>query len=259
MGLIISLFLFGLAVGSFLNVLIDRLSQDKSIVSPPSHCDYCKKTLAWYDLIPVFSFLMLRGRCRYCKKKLSWQYPVVEVTTGVFFLLVFLSFETSNFPFSIFHLPLIFHLFIVSALIVIFFADLKYGIIPDKIVFPAIAVNLVFLISQYPNILISHILSAVGAFVFFLAIFLFTRGRGMGFGDVKLALLLGLFLGFPNIVFALYAAFLTGALVSIILLVAQRKKLKEAIAFGPFMVSGSLFVFFFEEKFAPLLIWILPG
>jgi len=254
--LLLFLFIFGLAIGSFLNVLIDRLPNEESIVFPPSHCDYCKKPLAWYDLIPVLSFITLGGRCRYCHKSLSVQYPIVELITAMLFVLTFV---TSPFTLSAFFamdiLSLGFYFFIMASFIVIFFADLKYGIIPDKIVFPAILLTILFQIVFQPELFSNHTFSGIGALIFFLAIFLFTRGRGMGFGDVKLSFLLGLIFGFPNIVFVLYIAFLTGAFFSIILIILQRKRLKETIPFGPFLILGALLVFFLQEKIS---LWILP-
>lgn len=255
---VLSVFVLGLAVGSFLNVLIDRLPNEQSIVYPQSHCEHCKKSLAWYDLIPVVSFVFLLGRCRYCKKPIGWQYPFVELITGVLFIAVFI-FGMRNHELGIMNIGTLgYDLFIISSLIVIFFADLKYGIIPDKIIFPGIAVSIAYLFITHNSLFIIHILSALGAFLFFLAIYMLTRGRGMGFGDVKLAGLLGLFFGFPTIVFVLYAAFLTGGAFSIILLLLGKKKLKGTVAFGPFLVVASLSIFFFKEQIASLL-WFLPA
>jgi len=258
------IFLFGLAVGSFLNVLIDRLPRDESVIKGRSYCEHCKKPLLWYDLIPLLSFLILKGKCRHCRSPISFYYPTVELVTGAMFVLVALfifgnesEFSITNFQFSIFnfqsklnfHLyqtpPLFYYLFIVSSLVVIFFADLKYGIIPDKIVYPAILVSFLYLISQYPNILISNIFSALGAFLFFLLLFLATRGRGMGFGDVKLVFLLGLFLGWPKVIVAFYIAFLTGAIIGCILILWRKKKFSGGtIAFGPFLVLGAIIALF---------------
>ena len=185
--MIFFIFLFGLAVGSFLNVLIDRLPRDESVIKGRSYCENCKKQLLWYDLIPLLSFLILKGKCRHCHSPISFYYPTVELVTGAMFVLVYLFLPQEgimNQESGIMGLvSLAYNLFVVSSLIVVFFADLKYGIIPDKIVYPAILVSLLFLISQYPNILISNILSALGAFLFFFLLYLITRGRGMGFGQ----------------------------------------------------------------------------
>ncbi len=260
--LLIFVFLIGLFVGSFLNVLADRLPREESVIKGRSHCEKCKKELTWYDLIPLLSFVFLRGKCRYCKAKLSFYYPVVELTTGILSVITaifilngfqffplrqgFAGQAISNFQLSI---SLIYYLFIVSSLIVIFFADLKYGIIPDKIVFPAIIISFLYLILN-TNYLI-HLYSAFGACLFFLILFLITKGRGMGFGDVKFAFLMGLILGFPNIVVSLYIAFLTGAIVGIILILWRRKKVfGTAIPFGPFLVLGTLIAIFYGNFIA---------
>lgn len=243
-------FILGLFVGSFLNVLADRLPREESVIKGRSHCEKCKKNLEWYDLIPLFSFLQLRGKCRYCRSPLSFYYPVVELVAGVMFVLVFLFVNQGS---SMYHVlsikyiwELLYYLFIVSSLIVIFFADLKYGIIPDKIVFPAIAITFFYFIINHSSLIINNLLSALGACLFFLFLFLITKGRGMGFGDVKFAFLMGLILGFPNIIIALYAAFLTGAAVGIILILWKRKKaFGTAIPFGPFLAIGTLAAVFF--------------
>jgi leader peptidase (prepilin peptidase) / N-methyltransferase len=259
----IILFFLGLAVGSFLNVVIDRLSNDQSIAYPSSHCDFCKKPLPWHALIPVISFFFYRGRCLFCKKKLSIQYPVVELLTGVFFVITFLwtNSHTQYEVYSISYIvQLIYYLFIISSCIAVFVTDFKYGIILDSIILPASIVSLLYTIINHQSLIVNHLFSALGAFLFFLAIFLGTKGRGMGFGDVKLAILLGLFLGFPKIILALYLAFLTGAGISIILMILRRKKVKETIVFGPFLIFGTLVIFFFQDKldFIWRIIGVLP-
>ena len=243
------LFIFGLFVGSFLNVLIDRLPRDESFIKGRSYCESCKTQLKWYDLIPLLSFVTLKGKCRYCRIPLSYYYPIVELTTGIMFAILAL-FAFNNLPFTIYHLPFIslfYYLFIASCLIVIFFVDLKYGIIPDKITYTAIAVSFAYLLHNTYYI-IPFIASALGGFLFFLAIFLGTRGRGMGFGDVKFAFLIGLIVGYPNIVIAFYSAFLTGAIISVILIILKKKKFKgSTIPFGPFMVIGTFVALFFSK------------
>lgn len=251
------IFIIGLFVGSFLNVLVDRLPRGEPVIKGRSHCEKCKKTLKWFDLIPLLSFLVLKGKCRYCRTRLSPYYPIIELTTGVFFVITVL-FVLNNFQFLIlnfysifnfkFLITLIFYLFIASSLIVVFFADLKYGIIPDKIIFPAILIS--FLFSLFASKESWFLLPAVGACLFFLLLFLITKGRGMGFGDVKFAFLMGLILGFPNIMVALYVAFLTGAIVGIILIIWRKKRIfGTSIPFGPFLVIGTLAAIFFREFF----------
>ena len=254
-------------------MLVDRIPKGESVLKGRSRCDKCKKTLKWYDLIPLLSFVLLKGKCRYCHTLLSLYYPIIEMTTGVLFAATtffvlngsqFLplrqGFEgqaISNFQFLInTQLPnyqllitLAYYLFIISSLIVIFFTDLKYGIIPDKVLFPAIIISFLYLFLSPNSLIINHLLSAVGASLFFLFLFLVTRGRGMGFGDVKFAFLMGLILGFPNIAVGLYTAFLTGAVVGCILIIWRKKRIfGTAIPFGPFLVGGTL-VSIFLGKF----------
>jgi len=270
--LLLLIFVIGIFVGSFLNVVVDRLPRKETIAKGKSHCEFCKKELAWYDLIPLLSFLLLKGKCRYCHKKLSLYYPIIELSTGVLFVLAYVyinsQFSILNFQLinqflipnlSIFNLQslisLVYYLFIVSSFIVVFFSDLKYGIIPDKIVFPAIVVTFFYLLIINPQSLIINLFSALGAWAFFLILFLITRGKGMGFGDVKLAFLLGLILGFPKIILALYLAFLTGAFLGIILILCKKKKsIKETIPFGPFLIIGSLIALFWGEFIYPYVL-----
>ena len=183
-------FIFGLIVGSFLNCVIYRLEIGKSALKGRSFCPHCQHQLKWQDLIPIFSFLILRGKCRYCKKPIFWQYPLVELITGILFLLFF-----------IFHFS--FFIFIISSfLIIIFVYDLKHYIIPDKIIYPAIVIAFLYQLFNHWSLIINHlnfIYSALGASFFFLLIVLASRGKGMGIGDIKLGFLMGLILGWPNI------------------------------------------------------------
>lgn len=241
------LFIAGIFVGSFLNVLIDRLSREESVIKGRSYCEKCKKELAWYDLIPVLSFIFLKGRCRYCHTRLSAYYPLIELTTGVLFAAVLFFVLGQNINF-ITIINVIYYLFIASSLIVIFFADLKYGIIPDKIVFPSIIISLIYLFLIHNSLFLIHVSAAFGASLFFLFLFLVTRGRGMGFGDVKFSFLMGLILGFPNIIVSLYIAFLTGAVVGCILIIWRKKRMfGTKIPFGPFLVLGTFLALFWGE------------
>ena len=251
----VEIFLLGLCVGSFLNVLVDRLPREESVIQGRSYCESCKKELRWYDLIPLFSYISLKGKCRYCRISLSIYYPLVEFVTGIVFVsMVILTMD--NFQLNQI-ITLAYNLFIASSLIVIFFTDLKYGIIPDKIIFPSIAISIIYLFLN-PQLSALPILSALGAFLFFLLLFLGTRGRGMGFGDVKLAIFMGIILGFPNIIVALYLAFLTGAIVGVIIILWKKERLKGAtMPFGPFLVFGTFLALVFGnyilEKTSPLL------
>jgi len=219
------IFIFGLSVGSFLNVVICRLETKESIVAKRSHCPQCGAVLKWYDLIPLLSFVFLLGKCRSCGKKINWQYPVVEIATGLLFLLFF---------------NLYFYLIIICFLIIIFVYDLKHYIIPNKVVFPAIILS--FFYSIFIGSFLNFLLAALGASGFFLALVLVSKGRWMGMGDVKLAFLMGLILGWPNILAALFLAFLSGAVVGVALIIFGKKGLKSQIPFGPFLAGATVLV-----------------
>lgn len=252
------LFAFGISMGSFLNVVINRLPKRISIVTTRSHCESCRKTLRWYDIIPLFSYVALRGKCRYCRSPISVHYPAVELITAMLFIAVFYQFGIANDGLRIMGITrLLFYWYIVSSLIVIFYIDLKHGIIPDKIVYPSILLSFLFMVSHSSFIIFNHAFSALGAFLFFVALFLVTRGRGMGFGDVKLSFLMGLILGFPGIVIALYIAFLTGACISVILVLINRLTIKHAIPFGPFLVGGTVITLFWEKEIVLLFYRLL--
>ncbi len=234
---ILFVFLLGLAIGSFLNVLIDRLPVGENVLVGRSHCDFCKKTLKWYELIPLFSFIIQGGKCRRCHKKLSLQYPLIELITGLGFVFFY---QVLDYPIII----LFAYWIIFSSLLVIFVADLKYQIIPDSMVVAGSIGAAVRLFSQISPIgfigVLPYVLSAVGALGFFFFLWFITKGRGMGLGDVKLVFLLGLLLGFPGIIVALYAAFLTGAVVGVILILRGKKSLKGQVPFGPFLIIGTI-------------------
>lgn len=239
------LFLLGISIGSFINVLIDRVPYNLSILGR-SHCDHCKHKLGVLDLIPLLSFIILNGRCRYCKAKINPRNFIVEATLGTLFVFVFIYYS------SVLSLEFFYSLFILSSLITIFFIDLKHQIIPDKITYPAILISLLFVILNHQSSVFNYIFSAIGASVFFLILFILTKGKGLGFGDVKLAALMGLFLGFPKIIIAIYSAFLTGAIFGLILILWKKKGLKDKIAFGPFLVAGTILSFFLGDHLASL-------
>lgn len=247
--LIISLFLFGLAVGSFLNCVIYRLElkefkkEKKSFLIGKSFCPSCKHVLAWHDLIPIASFFILRRKCRYCKKKISIQYPLVELITGILFLFIFLIFD--NFLF------VCFLLIISSFLIIIFVYDLKHFIIPDSAIYSAIIITFLYNIVFNSQFLVNNsIFAAIGAGLFFLAIFTLSMGRWMGFGDVKTVFFMGLFLGFPAVIVALFFSFLIGAIIGIILIILKKKGLKSEVPFGPFLIIGTYIGLFLGNEIA---------
>ena len=241
----IFVFLFGLITGSFLNCVIYRLQKDESFLFGRSYCPYCKKTLSWRDLIPVLSFLILRGRCRYCHKKISWQYPLVELFTAILFVSVF-YFIFQNQILTIYSILNLCFLFIFSCfLIVIFVYDFKCFLIPDKIIYPAIFLSFLYNLLDIRYLIFNVFPVTLCAFLFFLIIFLISRGKWMGFGDVKLVIFLGLLLGFPGILVALFLAFFIGAIIGIGLMIFEKKNLKSEVPFAPFLIIGTLIALFF--------------
>lgn len=271
---LIAVFLFGLAVGSFLNAFIYRLELREGLMLSPSSlkpsvlqgrsfCPRCGHTLAWYDLIPLASYIFLRGKCRYCKKKISLQYPFVELVTGLLFVAAFSLFADNLTKLSYPQALEVLYLWAIgSLLLVVFVYDLRHFIIPDKVLYPAI--GLAFAWNALPSFgvvdnltklsFVSALLSGIGAAGFFLAIYLLSKGRAMGFGDVKLALFMGLFLGFPNILVALAFAFGSGALVGLILIFFKKKTMRSEVPFGPFLVLGTLVALFWGNS---LVVWYL--
>ena len=281
--ILLSSFVFGLVFGSFLNVVIYRLKNGRNIIFGRSFCPQCQTRLKWYDLVPLLSFIYLRGRCRYCRKKISWQYPAVEILSGLIWVIVaykinFQFFPTFQSGSSISQPNLgnlgeigtififLYYIFILSSLLVIAVYDFKWRIIPDKIVYPAIAAALIFNlfeISKYQNleilkylnieIFIWPLFTASIAFLFFFAIFYFSNGKAMGLGDAKLAFLIGLFLSPLLSIAAFMLAFVIGAASGIILIGLGKKTLKSQIAFGPFLVLGATIAFFFSDFIIKLL------
>lgn len=238
---IIVIFLLGISLGSFLNVVVDRFATGRSLVKGRSYCESCKRTIEIIDLIPVLSYVILRGRCRFCKKKIPLRIFLVEIFTGIITVYVFLFFGSISIIslISIYVLTLLF--------IAIFFIDLEYGIIPDKLTVLLTIVASVFVISSGADIF-NHLFSALGSLLFFIGLFVVTKGKGMGLGDVKVSFALGLVLGFPLVIYGLYIAFLTGAFISIILVLWRKKTFRSGtVPFGPFLTASTLFTIFFGK------------
>ena len=234
-------FVLGLVIGSFLNVVIYRLPRGLGFVRGRSFCPKCKHKINWFDNVPVISFLILKGHCRFCGRKISWRYPLIELLAGALFYLSYLS-----------HLSFLSYL-LICGLVVIFFIDLEHQIIPDEIVIPLSVLFLGYrLLTNIQYLISNFLITGIVSFLFLYLIHLLTKGKGMGLGDVKLAFLMGLVLGFPKIVVAFYLAFLTGAFVGVILILLSRAKLKQKIAFGPFLVFGTIFSLLWGEKIVTL-------
>ena len=228
------IFIYGLIIGSFLNVCIYRIPRGESIAWPGSHCPACSHDLKWYDNIPLFSYLMLRGKCRYCKTTISPQYPLVESLNAFAYIIIYLKFG--------FEVDFIFYSLMSSVLVAIIFIDLKEMIIPDSLVLSVLVMSIIhkavnyFLYGISPE-LIWSILGLLLAGGLFLAIVI-VSGGGMGGGDVTLIGALGFVLGVKFIVLNIFLSFMLGAIISIFLLAAKIKTRKDPIPFGPFIVLG---------------------
>jgi len=241
-------FAFGVAAGSFLNCLIYRTSVSEK-PEGRSYCPKCKQGLSGKDLVPVFSYVFLLGECRYCREKISLQYPLVELVTGFLFLFAFM--------YAGFSLELIYLFLVFFFLVFIFVYDLKHYIIPDFANFSLIGIAFLYLVysafmQNDLSVLLYGALSATGVFLFFFALFYLTKGRGMGFGDVKYVIFMGLFLGYPNILVGLFISFLLGAIIGLLLVFLGKKGMKSQVPFGPFLIIGSLVAYFYGEKLIEL-------
>lgn len=211
------LVLFGLAIGSFVSVISYRIPRGLGFIKGRSFCDNCKKELKWYDNIPLFSFLFYRGKSRCCRKKISPRYPLIEIVSAFGFVAIYLSSLS----------PIYYILYTLS--LVIFVIDLEHQIIPDELTWS------ILLIGLY-NFSFINIFSGFLVSILLLTLYLVTLGRGMGLGDVKLAIPIGLWLGLENSLVWLLLSFVCGGLVSSILLILKKANLKTKIAFGPFLI-----------------------
>ncbi len=251
--------IFSLIVGSFLNCLIYRLSFEQSLcqsLKGRSFCPHCRHKLSAKDLIPLLSFLLLKGRCRYCQKKISPQYPLVELLTAIVFFGIFYFYFTSFRPADF--VSVLYLLITAGLLIVIFFYDLKHYLIPDKIMYPAVILALVynfffhgFFQRDFNYFLLSLATAFLTALPFFIIVFA-SKGRWMGGADIKLAFFMGLFLNWPAILPALFLAFFIGAFFGLILIIAGKKTLKSEIPFAPFLISGTFLALFWGW---PIIDW----
>ncbi len=224
---LIFFFLLGLVFGSFTNVLIWRIPKGLSI-GGRSVCRKCKAKISWFDNIPLFSFVLLKGRCRNCKSKISFRYPLVELLTGIIFLLLYFKFGLSY--------QMLFLALLSPILISIFFIDLEHQIIPDALIFAGIGFSFLYLVFLSPQLFYSSIFAGLLSSFFLLFLHFITSGKGMGLGDVKLALLGGMVVGLTNLFTWFFWAFLTGAIIGCILILVKKYGLKNKIAFGPFLI-----------------------
>jgi len=250
-------FILGLCIGSFLNVLIYRLPTQQSVVKGRSICPLCKASLKPKDLIPLVSFLMLRGRCRYCRGKISLQYPVIEFFTGVLFVFI-AYYHQVNLGFG----DILFwrNLIIVSGLIVIFMTDLKHFLLFDVVtwflIFVSVISNIVLsvLSQNWQTGLWDFLLAGLAGALFFWLQHSLSHGTWVGQGDVYLGLLMGLLLGVQGLIVALFFAYILGAMVSIVLLIRKKKQLKSQLPFGVFLTLGTFISMFWGQQ---ILVWYL--
>jgi len=282
----LSVFVFGAIVGSFLNVVIDRADSEESARKGRSHCPYCGKDLLWWELVPIFSFIFLRGRCSSCRHKLSWQYPLVEGGTALLFVSLFWYLERLTFFSSFGHLMLLEKVLVIinigllfywlSVLITVSVYDLKKYLILNEVLFPAIVVTLTWKILEGLILKLSsfhftflpslnHFLGSqnylFGYYSFFHSFFLgtifftgviallafITHEKAMGWGDAILAIFLGMILGWPEALIALIIAFLSGGFISLILIALKKKTFHSYIPFAPFLTLGALTVMLFGD------------
>jgi leader peptidase (prepilin peptidase)/N-methyltransferase len=237
-------FLFGLVVGSFLNVCIYRLPREESIVRPPSHCTHCKALIRPWDNIPVISFLLLKGRCRQCHQKISWRYPLVELlnATGYLLIVYFFGYTFSAAVYAV----------LFSALVVVTFIDFDHQIIPDEITLPGMALGLL----AASTVLSPGFTSAaagllVGGGLFYLAAVLsrwILHRYGMGGGDIKFIAMIGAFLGWRGMLLTIFLGALTGTFYGVSQILFFGKKRENPIPFGPFLAFGALISLLFGSE-----------
>ncbi|MDO8557935.1 MAG: prepilin peptidase [bacterium] len=276
--ILVFLFLLGLIVGSFLNVLIWRIPEGEEVVQRRSHCRHCARILEWYELIPLWSFVVLGGRCRSCKERISLQYPLVELSSGVLFSFTYWWMEkrateplgflpnvseaatqfsiTGLFPDVTNILAISYALFAICVFLVIFVTDVRHFLIPDRVMLPAIALfSCLILANRFifacgiptVNCSLPNVAGSLVGAAFFLLLIIISRGVWMGLGDVKLAVFMGLFLGFWNVLVALLLASFSGSLVGLALILVNKKTLKSEVPFGAFLAPAAIAAFFFGD------------
>lgn len=236
--MLIVVFCLGLIIGSFLHVCVVRLPKGKSVVYPPSACPDCRINLRPLDLMPLLSFLLLKGKCRYCSNPINLRYPIIELLTGFLF-----ATTTYKLDYSIVTIQA---LLLISALIVISFIDLDHYIIPDKMLIFLLITWIAFLPFTAVDYLNSFAgLAAAGGL--FLMITLVSKG-GLGMGDSKLAAVLGLYLGWPNALLAMFLACFLAGIVGIFLILLKIKSPKDIIPFAPFMALAAFITLLWGDQ-----------
>ncbi|MEN6434113.1 MAG: prepilin peptidase [Smithella sp.] len=243
-------FIFGAAIGSFLNVCIFRLPAETSIVKPRSQCPHCKHPLRYYDNIPLINFFFLRGKCRDCGEAISWRYPLVELITALLALLLFLKFGLT--------LSFLIYFIFTAVLIVITFIDLDHQIIPDILTLPGIPIFFlaaIFLVKiPWREALIGLLIGGGVLLAIAFVYELLTKREGMGGGDIKLLAMIGGFLGWKSLIFVLLFSSFSGAIVGITAMIIKKQDMKYAVPFGPFLSAAAVAYLFWGDSFMRLLI-----
>jgi leader peptidase (prepilin peptidase)/N-methyltransferase len=244
---LVTVVLFGLAVGSFVNVVVARLPQRKSLLRPGSACPGCGTAIAWHDNIPLLSFVLLRGRCRACGMAIAWRYPVVEAVTAALWALAYVTWGlTADFAVAV---------LLLTALVAATAIDLEHQIIPDRITLPGILAGFVANLATQRVWWLDSVLGIAVGGGLFLAIIL-VSGGGMGGGDMKLGAMLGAFLGWKVTLVSLFVAVVLGGGLAIALLASGRMRRKDPIPFGPFLAVGGAIGLFWGER---VMRWYLTG
>jgi len=251
---LVFLFILGGLWGSFANVCIHRLPQNKGVVSGRSYCTKCKKKIIWYDNIPIFSYLLLEGKCRKCKKTISFQYILVEAISALAFLGIYLFYGIT--------LTTVFIIILFLSFLIIFFIDLKHYIIPDVLTFPMMALG--FLKSFDPNlnpIFSNYINSLIGGLfgygIIWLLIFFYKQIRkkeGMGLGDAKLLAVVGFWFGWISIPFVIFLSSAIALIFVIPDLLKRSKQLSSQIPFGPYIIIATIIFIVFKDMFLSLFL-----
>jgi leader peptidase (prepilin peptidase)/N-methyltransferase len=240
---------FGLVIGSFLNVVIHRLPLGENVVFPPSHCPRCRADIPFYHNIPLLSYIILRGRCHSCRAHISLQYPLIESFCAFSFWLTLHFFGLS--------LAAVFTAVFICLLITLTAIDLKHMILPDELTLGGTALFFAYSFFNPAISQLNAVLSGLGAALLFSGFFFFylkiRKIEGLGFGDIKMVLLMGLFLGLHRLIVAIFLASLSGLLVGIFLIIFKKKNLKSALPFGPFLSLGSYISLFWGPG---ILTWL---
>ena len=248
---IISLLVLSYLLGSFYNVLIYRIPQGISFILPSSKCTQCNKKIKWFDNIPIFSFIFLKGKCRHCKKSFSFQYLLVEIISPILMITLLLYNETL-------YKGIVGYLFF-SVLLIIFFIDLEHKIIPNTLTYSLalFGVILNFINLNFYNAIYTIFFGAlIGGGPLFLLMYLYKKIRGvegMGMGDIKLFIVLGIWLGWLNCLLIIFISAMIGSIVGIVGILIKKVESKQQLPFGPFIIISTLLVYLSNQKLLNIL------